>query len=74
MFIWDFNAFFAVAIILFLAVVLGFWMFYTFKEGHCRTAKDAAYFRQCRYCGHTYLDLALKNPCLCPRCSSYHDP
>ena len=74
MFIWDFNAFFAIAIILYLTVVLGFWVSYTFKEGHCRGIKDVRYFRQCRYCGHVYLDHLLKNPCLCPCCSSYHDP
>ena len=75
MFIWDFNAVFTIGMISFLSVVLGFWMFYTFTEGgRYPAAKDAGYFRQCRYCGHVYLDHLSRNPCLCPRCASYHDP
>ena len=74
MFIWDFNAIFAVALILSLAIVLGVWMFYTFRGQQDRRTQDAGYFRQCRYCGHVYLDYLMRNPCLCPRCLSYHDP
>ena len=73
MFIWDFNAIFAVALILYLVIVLGVWMFYTLIEKQYGSAKDAGYFRQCRYCGHVYLDYLMRNPCLCPRCLSYHD-
>ena len=73
MFIWDFNAVFALAVISCLTLVLGPWIAYTFKERAHPADKDAAYFRQCRYCGHMYLDYLQRDPCLCPRCHSYHD-
>ena len=74
MFIWDFNAIFAVTIILLFGVVFMAWMFYT-----CNRRLDFEEttqwrgFRQCHYCAHVYIDYLKRFPCCCPRCLSYHD-
>jgi hypothetical protein len=74
MFIWDFSAIFAVALILTVGLVLALWIRYNFyRDGQQVEGAILEYFRQCSYCGYVYLDYSKKSPCYCPRCLSYHD-
>lgn len=74
MFVWDFSAIFAVALIFGVGLVLTLWITYNSYRDQ-QTSEDlvAQYFQQCRYCGYVYLDYLRRDPCCCPRCSSYHD-
>ncbi len=74
MFIWDFNAIFAIALILGVGLVLTLWIIYTLNRDRQQKQETITeYFRHCLYCGYVYLDYFQSNPCRCPRCLSYHD-
>jgi hypothetical protein len=74
MFIWDYSAIFAVILIILLGIVFGMGVFYTLNRRlQAATSVEAAYFRQCHYCGYVYMDYLKREPCRCPRCLSYHD-
>ena len=73
MFIWDFDAIFAVAVIFGVGLVLTQWMIYNSCRGKDRgESKVSEYLKHCQYCGHVYLDYFLSTTRRCPRCSSYH--
>ncbi len=74
MFIWDFNVIFAIFLIVFIGLVIGWGIFYTLgRDKVSRGVLMEPYFKQCLYCGHTYLDYLKHDPSRCPRCKSYHD-
>lgn len=74
MFIWDFNAIFAVVLIVLLSVVFTLRLVYTLNRRlDFKDSQQPADFRQCGYCGYVYMDYIKYEPCRCPRCLSYHD-
>ena len=74
MFIWDFNAIFAVVVIVVLTLVFILRVIYTFnRDAYAARTAEWEQFRQCHYCGYVYMDYFKRSPCRCPRCLSYHD-
>ena len=74
MFIWDFNAIFAIVLIVLLGIVFGMKMFYTLSRRlEFKALDQAASFRQCEYCGYVHMDYLNHSLCRCPRCMSYND-
>ena len=74
MFIWGFDAIFAVALILSIGLVLILWMLYNLnRDREMQQEKVSQYLKHCHYCGYVYLDFLLRSSCRCPRCLSYHD-
>lgn len=76
MFIWGFDAIFAVTLILSIGLVLTFWILYNLnRDQEVAGQKVSEHLKHCQYCGYVYLDffLSKKSACRCPRCLSYHD-
>ena len=74
MFIWDFDALFAVALIFLVGLVLTFWIRYNLSRLKYNADQQvAAYVKHCQYCAYVYLDYRLKASSKCPRCMSYHE-
>lgn len=74
MFIWDFDAFFSISLILCVGLVLTFWLRYNLnRDRQQEQEKVVHYLKHCHYCGYVYLDYLVRSSCRCPRCLSYHD-
>ena len=74
MFIWEYNAIFAVVVFLSFGVVFVLWVAYTLiRAGVEGEPKESVYFRQCPFCVYVYMDYYVRTPGHCPRCLSYHD-
>jgi hypothetical protein len=73
MIIWDYSAIVAMAVTFILSVVIGLWVFYTFKRGPLDVPVDSEAFTECRFCGYLYFDYSKKEIGACPRCGSYQN-
>ena len=66
------DFFLAIAIYLFLAIglVIGWWIFYTYREDDSMYI-ESRYLQECPYCSYLFFDYRESELKICPRCESY---
>jgi hypothetical protein len=66
MFIWDFAGIIALSVSLYLSLVIGAWLFYSFSE---QWGARSRYL--CPFCAHLFIDYTSWKSKRCPCCRSY---
>lgn len=72
MFVWDFDALFAVCLIFLVGLVLVLWIRYNLIRDELNAQTSfSEYLKYCKYCAYVYFDYKKKMSKRCPRCQSF---